>query len=389
VSRILSAALVALVVGAAGCKAGEARLTEPEIEALEARAAALAESAAGSVDCRRPVLRGEPAAGSGTEAARALFEHADCFEAVRDLETGGESAVQKTCAAVIDGIGEAVRYGSACGPTVDGPALGDMDTGLALARLARVAAIEARHRADDDRAREAAEILLDAAQLAQDFRRGPATLLEEMIADSALRVVLDELERMVLEPGALSANELAEVGRQLGVLRASGPQAATLFSGEQSRMLEEILAGERGAADLAGALAIAAIAEKRGAICPDHASFAACAAAWDAVARDESIDGLGPIANGKMRALAEDALRDGYGFAKYVRKVAASRAQVVALETAARALGEGLCPPPPFEDPALGFPIQVETSTDRVAMHASIGGERHDLVELRCPDDRR
>lgn len=380
-------ALVA-ITAVAGCKAGEPRLTAPELAALEARSSELT-AGLRHLDCERPVLRGPATPGDGTAAVRELLlgEHGDCYAAVG--EPAADAEIRRRCAAAIDALVAAVRHESVCGPTVTLSVFDDRVSGVVLqvGRLAKAVAIEARHRRESGDPRQAAELVLDAIRLTQDVRRGGATLLEETAATSALRTLVSAAGPLLLD-GELPASELAALGAELDRLIASAATAHETAAGEEPRMLAQALADARQSSGdlrtdhLAGAVGVAAYGALRAELCPAGSSHVQCARAWEAV--DEVP--VGPIANARMRARVTELVRDDSGRARYAWIAAESRAALVALAAAVKALGAGRCPPAAPSDPLLGGPLEVAATGDRVAIRTAWRGrEPIELVDFRCP----
>jgi hypothetical protein len=175
----------------------------------------------------RPVLRGGTQPGNAWEdyeAALRLLTPRTAFRPVRDFLDNREKADRAAALRLVELYAPALialKRGASKGLGSCNMLWEDWGQGLpAEYNLTILASCRARFLKEEGRAREAAELLLDALQFGEDAARSSPARVLEGIAD--MHYPLEELKNLVL-PRALGPEDLSEVARELELLDRNLP----------------------------------------------------------------------------------------------------------------------------------------------------------------------
>ena len=187
-------------------------------------------------DPRRPVIRGKAVQGSAWaeyEQALALTKSIVVLDVRRWLD-GAAAADRAKAAAVLAANGMALDFLRAGARKAEGAyptqwekgASTDLPSLIAVRNLSTLAVGQARVLVEAGKPREAADLLLDAAQLGADLGRN-TVLIGELVALSSLGDVFEGLKRLPPDP---------EVGRALAVLEETFPNHSETLRNELAAM---------------------------------------------------------------------------------------------------------------------------------------------------------
>lgn len=247
--------------------------------------------------CPRPVLRGEPLAGSAAADMRAVLEGDEdtspCLRLLDDLAkkqpawagailhdglpktqpalvrcaayarrpaaAAGTETVERlvaTCAPLVERLRRAVAHGDACTPYRSG--LQCADDLLVRLRVARVVALTAHRLLAAGERRAAAELLLDGLRFGQDLTRGGACMLDAAMGVAMAEALVPVLELVLVMDDGAEPELWLQLQRELERLAASEPPPAALLRGEYETVLLEVFKPQliEGTAGLRGGVCI-------------------------------------------------------------------------------------------------------------------------------------
>ncbi len=228
-------------------------VTPAEVAAVEARVLARVE-AYRAASCLRPVLRGAPAKGSGTEAVQEIGEGAppwqrciSFLEAEAEglatessfetyLETGEgvtaelAAALEEACGDLAAGVRAAVAHEEVCSPWR--PGVRGNPAFVPLMRTSKAAVILGRTGYTSADALGPAREALDRMRFDQDVIRGGGTLIAAMISTASTVRNQAPWLRWILDRGDLSEAGLTEVVDSLGVLLSTEPPIGAVIEAD-------------------------------------------------------------------------------------------------------------------------------------------------------------
>jgi hypothetical protein len=377
-----AAALIAIACVACEGREREVVQVPPSISIAEIEQVFEADLVAlAATPCDRPVLRGEPATGSGTEALRELVTPRDpelvaCAARWRDLPRQ-EKQDRRTCddlrdsvhcawrpvsAAAREALGAcgprlegavraAVAHGASCGPTTLAAGAAENVQTMTMLQLVSLLHIHVQELAAAGRALDAVRLALDAAQASLDQTRGGATWIEATYTTGLVSGIASLVGSVTKSP-ALAADELSALAREVERLLGGVPSVQdTLLAdlayilqhgslaylrGDEAAISDDFRPSSRAEAELA-ARSVHATRAMVIELCPRGALPAACAAALDGVDLELTLDPYRMVALIAMPGLAGSVR-------KYARMVALLHALHVELTIAARVTRDGACP---------------------------------------------
>jgi hypothetical protein len=231
---------------------GPALVTPEEVAAVEARVMARVD-AYRVASCRRPVLRGTPAEGSGTEAVRGIAEggplHQRCHAFLDANAEGlpstdfdafiasGAGVAPDLAAALPEGCGElpaairdAVGHEDVCSPWR--PGVRGNPSFLPILRTSKAAVILGRLGYTPADCLPELRVALDRIRYDQDIVRGGGTLIAAMVSvASTVRYQVPWI-RWLLDRGDLDAAQLTEVIDSLGILLETEPSIGGIIEAD-------------------------------------------------------------------------------------------------------------------------------------------------------------
>lgn len=196
--------------------------------------------------CKRPVLRGTPAAGPADADIVAIVEPsgalADCFRDTQALETASAKLrdviasrtpatleLVKRCGPLFEAaIAKAIAHEDACSPYAAGRRVEPPSWMLPIA-MAHVVGLQAQLRAEGGDNEGAMWLVAESARMFQDLGRGRPYILPPMIGTAGTRIVLDATRAIV---DKLTRKQAARFVPVFDALVASEPRFGDVLLGE-------------------------------------------------------------------------------------------------------------------------------------------------------------